>query len=674
MPERSATSGTRTPTTGSGPPGCSTCPSTTVNVGRGRSPTTARNDQGRRHRHPPPDAVPRARAARWSSAPAPCSGRGVWTTPNRRRPPTATCSRRRSTCSRTWACSRATLIAGLTAATASTDTTAPTSTITSPAAGRERRRRRAGDRHRHRGRHRWRVVAGVEVSTDGGTTWHPATGTTSWTLQLGRARQPDRDHQVAGGRRQRQPRDARRPVPRSTSPAPARSGAPASRPARSTPGRRRAIEVGVKFTSDVVRHGHRGPLLQGQHEHRHPRRATCGRAAGPTARHGDVHRRDRLRLAAGDLRDAGRRSTPTRPTWRPTSRRLATTAQDERYLYPHPSPGPTATARVDSPPLHALRNTGGAVNGLYAYAHDQRLPDAAPTTRANYWVDVCSRRGPAPATARPAPTGVTATPGNASAAVSWTAPADGGSAITGYTVTPYIGTTAQTPMTVHRHARRRPRATVTGLTNGTAYTFTVAATNAVGTGPASRPRTRSRPSATACTSCTIWPAPATPATASTPTPRRSSWASSSVRRRRLGHRHPLLQGRRQHRHPRRRASGRRPGTKLGVRRPSPARRPPAGSRSPSPLRSRSPPGTDLRRRPTRARPATTPVTPATSPPRASTTPPLHALPGRRRAAATASTPTARRAPSRRNSFDATNYWVDVVFASGAATAPGAPPA
>jgi hypothetical protein len=73
---------------------------------------------------------------------------------------------------------------------------------------------------------------------------------------------------------------------------------------------------------------------------------------------------------------------------------------------------------------------------------------------------------------------VTATAGNQSAAVSWTAPSDGGSAITGYTVTPYAGATAQTPKTVTGTSTN-----VTGLTNGTSYTFKVKATNDVGTGP-----------------------------------------------------------------------------------------------------------------------------------------------------------------------------------------------
>jgi len=97
--------------------------------------------------------------------------------------------------------------------------------------------------------------------------------------------------------------------------------------------------------------------------------------------------------------------------------------------------------------------------------------------------------------------------------VSWTAPSNGGSAITGYTVTPFIGTTAQTPTTVTGNPPATT-ATVSGLTNGTAYTFTVAATNAVGTGPASAASAAVTPSGTSCTGCTIWPATATPTTPS----------------------------------------------------------------------------------------------------------------------------------------------------------------
>ncbi|MBE5317182.1 MAG: Ig-like domain repeat protein [Xanthomonadales bacterium] len=93
---------------------------------------------------------------------------------------------------------------------------------------------------------------------------------------------------------------------------------------------------------------------------------------------------------------------------------------------------------------------------------------------------------PASATATPpaisppdAPTAATATAGNQSAAVSWTAPGnDGGAAISGYTVTgtPSGSCTATAPATT---------CTVNGLSNDLSYTFTVVATNSAGDSPAS---------------------------------------------------------------------------------------------------------------------------------------------------------------------------------------------
>ncbi len=86
-----------------------------------------------------------------------------------------------------------------------------------------------------------------------------------------------------------------------------------------------------------------------------------------------------------------------------------------------------------------------------------------------------------PAAVPDAPAGLVAVAGNALVTLTWTAPSGNGSALTGYTVTPYVGTTPLAPVAV---AAGETSATVTELTNGTTYTFTVTATNAVGTGPA----------------------------------------------------------------------------------------------------------------------------------------------------------------------------------------------
>ncbi|MEX0679332.1 MAG: N,N-dimethylformamidase beta subunit family domain-containing protein, partial [Pirellulales bacterium] len=75
-----------------------------------------------------------------------------------------------------------TLMAGLVPASMSTDTLAPTSTITSPANGANLP---SGSSVTISGTAQdggGGVVAAVEVSVDGGLTWHPATGRANWTL------------------------------------------------------------------------------------------------------------------------------------------------------------------------------------------------------------------------------------------------------------------------------------------------------------------------------------------------------------------------------------------------------------------------------------------------------------------------------------------------------------
>ena len=106
-------------------------------------------------------------------------------------------------------------------------------------------------------------------------------------------------------------------------------------------------------------------------------------------------------------------------------------------------------------------------------------------------VELRDADGPA---APAAPTNVSANPASGQAQVSWTAPNSNGSAITGYTITPFIGSTAQTPVQVL--SGTATSATVTGLKVGTSYTFTVTATNNIGTGPASTPSSAVTPADT----------------------------------------------------------------------------------------------------------------------------------------------------------------------------------
>ena len=145
-------------------------------------------------------------------------------------------------------------------------------------------------------------VGGVEVSVDGGASWHPAYGRENWTytfnpptvgtLSIKSRAADDSVNLETLGRAFRSRSRPRVPVhPLGLLGDSAESGR------RPTPP---SVELGVKFQSDIDGLDHRRPVLQGRRQRRNARRQPLDRDRH-AARLGDVHERDRNRLAGGDL-------------------------------------------------------------------------------------------------------------------------------------------------------------------------------------------------------------------------------------------------------------------------------------------------------------------------------------------------------------------------------------
>ena len=189
----------------------------------------------------------------------------------------------------------------------------------------------------------------------------------------------------------------RRPAPasRSTSPARARSGARAPVP---TAGRRLGRPDRGRGRRQVqvrqLRRHHRPPLLQGRGQHRHPHRQPVDRRRA-RARPGDLHRRDGVRLADRDLRHSGPGPAGHH------LRRVLLRAQ--RPLRGHgrlllPQPRARAERRRHQPtarPCTPSATPAPTTNGVYAYAASSTFPTNS-FGAANYWVDVIFSPTPAP--------------------------------------------------------------------------------------------------------------------------------------------------------------------------------------------------------------------------------------------------------------------------------------
>ncbi|UZX05187.1 DUF4082 domain-containing protein [Arthrobacter sp. CDRTa11] len=275
----------------------------------------------------------------------------------------------------------ATLIAGLTAAQPSVDATAPSSTVTSPAPGATLpdgtlvtvtgTATDAGG-----------AVAGVEVSTDGGTTWRRANGTTNWTYSWNahgsptsvlRSRAVDDSGNLESG--------SPGVVVNVSCPC-SLVGANVA-PAVADAGDSGSIEVGAKFYSDVP-----GTISA----------VRFFKSSRNTGTHtGSVWSESGQRLATatftGESATGWQTAALTPPLAITANTKYVVSyfapqshyAQDSGYFYNNPSPSGGINA-TDSAPLHFTRSVPGAPNGFYRYGSTSGFPDQIYDAEY-YWVD-----------------------------------------------------------------------------------------------------------------------------------------------------------------------------------------------------------------------------------------------------------------------------------------------
>ncbi|HEV8527746.1 MAG TPA: DUF4082 domain-containing protein [Actinomycetes bacterium] len=404
-----------------------------------------------------------------------------------------------------------TLQAGLVAATQTTDTTPPTSAITSPANGATVQVNQpltiSGTASDVGG-----VVGGVEVSVDGGTTWHPANGRTNWSYTF----TPTANGQITIKTRATDD-SARIETPGAGITVTVGSG-PVSCPctiwtsgdAPTNPADpdSAAVELGVKFRAaqDGVITGVR-----------------FYKGAGNIGTHVG-----NLWTSAGTPLATGTFSGETTTGWQQVNfaSPVAITA-NTTYVASYYAPvgryaadnGAFATSGVTRGPLTALQDGVSGGNGVYRYGTGGGFPNSSFQS-SNYWVDVVFNTS-AQDTTPPTVSAQTPAPGATAVSVGATVTATFNEDVQPATIAMELrgpGTTL-VPSSVSYNAGTRT-ATLTpsaALATSTVYTVNLSgAKDAAGNTMTAVSWSFTTASGVSGCPCTVWPSTATPATAADP--------------------------------------------------------------------------------------------------------------------------------------------------------------
>jgi len=272
----------------------------------------------------------------------------------------------------------ATLQAGLVAATQTTDATAPTSKITSPVAFATVTAGTAVTISGTATDTGGGVVGGVEVSTDGGTTWHPATtGRASWTYAWTpsttgfvtlRSRAADDSGNLESPGSGVTVFVQTRSCPCSIWPA-------SAAPANGADPENLAVNLGMKFKSDSA-----GKITG----------VRFYKSSTNTGTHvGTLWSSTGTKL--GQVTFTGETASGWQQANFATPIAIsANTTYVVSYLAPkghYAGDNGGLSSQVDSAPLHALADGASGGNGVYAYGSTSVFPTATYGA-TNYWVDV----------------------------------------------------------------------------------------------------------------------------------------------------------------------------------------------------------------------------------------------------------------------------------------------